>query len=64
MAYLHSKNPKFGLFWKALKCEFLLYINSFGVVNGHLISIMGIWFVLWLFGIFYDYLVFLWLFSR
>jgi hypothetical protein len=55
MICFQTKNPNLGKFWRDLQWKMLVGIlvgRPFGLVYGHCIYFMAIWYSLWLFGIF------------
>jgi hypothetical protein len=54
MAYFQTKNPNLSKFWSILQWKILL---SFGLFYGHLVYLMAISYILWLYGVFFPVLV-------
>jgi hypothetical protein len=49
--YFHTRNPNWGIFWRALECKILVYLRQFVILWQ-----FGI-LILWQFGRFYSNLV-------
>jgi hypothetical protein len=53
MAYFRAKNPNLGKFRSVLQWKRLVYYMAIGPILR-----LGIWYILWLSGIFFPFLVF------
>jgi hypothetical protein len=62
MVYLHTKNPTYGKFMKALEWNILVYFMAiwyilllYGIFLGNLVYFNVVWYILWPVGIFYGH---------
>jgi hypothetical protein len=54
MAYFQTKNPKLGKLWRVLQYKMLVYFIPFGLLYGHLVYFVAVWYVIWLFAIYFS----------
>jgi hypothetical protein len=58
MAYFQTQNPNLGKFWRVLQWKMLVYFMAIWSTY-----ITAIWYILWPFGVFYGFLVYLYCFG-
>jgi hypothetical protein len=53
MVYFHTKNPNFGIVWRALEWKLLEFytaiwniLRPFGICHGSLVNVVIIWYIL------------------
>jgi hypothetical protein len=51
MVYFQTKNPNLGKFWRELQWKMLVFLWTFGLLYGHLVYFMDIWYIFRTFGL-------------